>query len=70
MSLVKFIVAANLAGSLCHGPKESIFNIGWERFLDDSPDEFHNIPLTWEKENPIPDYVVGSYIKNGPSQRR
>ena len=69
--MVKFIVlAANLAGTLCHGPKESIFNIGWEKFLDDSPDEFHNIPLTWEKENPIPDYVVGSYIKNGPSQRR
>ena len=71
MSLVKLILlAANLALSLSHGPKESMYNIGWDKFLDDSPEEFHNIPLTWETENPIPDYVVGSYIKNGPSQKR
>ena len=71
MSLIKLILlAANLASSLGHGPKDSIYNIGWDKFLDDSPDEFHNIPLTWENDNPIPKYVVGSYIKNGPSQKR
>ena len=71
MLLVKLtLLAANLAGSLCHGPRESLYNIGWDKFLDDSPEEFHNLPLTWETENPIPDYIVGSYIKNGPSQKR
>ena len=72
MSLVRltFLAAANLAGSLAHGPRQSQFNIGWDKFLEDSPDEFHDIPLTWETENPIPEYVVGSYIKNGPSQKR
>ena len=71
MSLVKLtLLAANLASSLGYGPKDSIYNIGWDKFLDDSPDEFHNIPLTWETDNPIPKYVVGSYIKNGPSQKR
>ena len=71
MSLVKItLIAAIFACSLGHRPKDSIYNIGWDKFLDDSPDEFHNIPLTWETDNPIPDYVVGSYIKNGPSQKR
>ena len=71
MTLVKLtLLVANLAGSLCHGPKESMYNIGWDKFLEDSPEEFHNLPLTWETENPIPDYIVGSYIKNGPSQKR
>ena len=28
------------------------------------------MPLTWERETPVPDWLRGSYIKNGPSQKR
>ena len=26
--------------------------------------------MTWESSNPFPSWLVGSYIKNGPSQRQ
>ena len=38
--------------------------------LDDEPSTFHNLPLTWEEETALPSWLVGSYIKNGPSQKR
>ena len=28
------------------------------------------MPLTWERDTPVPDWLRGSYIKNGPSQKR
>ena len=28
------------------------------------------MPLTWERDTPVPDCLRGSYIKNGPSQKR
>ena len=72
MSLVKItLLAAIIAAGNSHNPKDdSRFNVGWSSFLQDEPSEFHNLPLTWETDAPIPDYLVGSYIKNGPSQKR
>ena len=43
---------------------------GWERYLSDQPAEFSDLPLVWERETPLPDWLRGSYIKNGPSQSR
>ena len=64
------LLAAVLAAGHSHSPKDdSRYNVGWSSFLNDEPTEFHNLPLTWETDAPIPDYVVGSYIKNGPSQK-
>ena len=72
MSLLQAkLLAAIIAVGVSHSPKEeSRFNVGWESFLEDEPSEFHNLVLNWETDAPIPDYVVGSYIKNGPSQKR
>ena len=65
------ILATTLTVGLCHGPGESPrFNVGWNRFLDDEPTEFHNLPLWWERDTPVPAWLRGSYIKNGPSQKR
>ena len=71
MSIIKFtLLATFIALGKSHRPKDdSRFNVGWSSFLADEPTEFHNLPLTWETDAPIPDYVVGSYIKNGPSQK-
>ena len=71
MSLIKFtLLATFIALGKSHSPKDdSRFNVGWSSFLADEPTEFHDLPLTWETDAPIPDYVVGSYIKNGPSQK-
>ena len=43
---------------------------GWEKFLDDEPSTFTDLPLTWEQDAALPSWLVGSYIKNGPSQKR
>lgn len=43
---------------------------GWEQYLSDQPAEFSDLPLVWERETPLPDWLRGSYIKNGPSQSR
>ena len=65
------LLATTLTVGLCHGPGESPrFNVGWNRFLDDEPTEFHNLPLWWERDTPVPAWLRGSYIKNGPSQKR
>jgi len=45
-------------------------NIGWATFLSDEPTEFHDLPLTWERNTSLPSWVRGSYVKNGPSQKR
>jgi len=45
-------------------------NIGWDKFLADEPTEFHDLPLTWERNASLPTWLRGSYVKNGPSQKR
>ena len=43
---------------------------GWDKYLDDEVSEVHNIPLTWERGDQIPSWLRGSFIKNGPSQKK
>ena len=50
--------------------RQSKYNVGWEKYLADEPTTFHNLPLTWEEDAPLPSWLVGSYIKNGPSRRQ
>merc|ERR1712121_218229 len=49
---------------------QSIYSIGWEKFLADESSELTNLELTWEKSIGVPSWIQGSYMKNGPSQRR
>ena len=63
-------ICSLLAVGQTHVPQSQASNIGWEKFLSDEPTEFHNLPLTWEQDTPLPSWLVGSYIKNGPSQKR
>ena len=63
-------ICSLLAVCQAHVLQSRASNIGWEKFLSDEPTEFHNLPLTWEQKAPLPSWLVGSYIKNGPSQKR
>ena len=38
--------------------------------MADEPSEFNNLRLFWEKSSGVPSWIQGSYVKNGPSQRR
>ena len=45
-------------------------NVGWKSFLRENPTEFHDLPLTWEMKNGVPDWLSGTYVRNGPAQVR
>jgi len=50
---------------------QSKYNVGWDKFLEDEPTEFHNLPLRWEiEDSEVPSWIKGSYVKNGPAQHR
>jgi len=70
MTTTKIILASLLSLTSGHIIKTKSHNTGWAAYLADEPSEFHNLPLSWESSNPIPTYVKGSYVKNGPSQKR
>ena len=43
--------------------------VGWRSYFTENPTEFHDIPLTWEEEDTrVPDWISGTYVKNGPAQ--
>merc|ERR1719384_1144309 len=72
-------VSAWLATCLAHAhyhaqspvaPLQSRYNVGWARFLADETAEFHDLALSWERDTAVPAWVRGSYVKNGPSQKR
>ena len=43
--------------------------VGWRSYFTENPTEFHDIPLTWEEEDArVPDWISGTYVKNGPAQ--
>ena len=43
-------------------------NVGWRGYLTENPTDFHDIPLTWELEAAVPDWLSGTYVRNGPAQ--
>ena len=43
-------------------------NVGWQSFLKEDPTEFHDIPLVWEEDSPVPAWLSGTYVRNGPAQ--
>merc|ERR1712080_222135 len=43
-------------------------NVGWKAFFTENIDEFHDIPLKWEEETPIPSYVTGTFVRNGAAR--
>ena len=43
-------------------------NVGWQTLLREDPTEFHDIPLVWEEETEVPDWLSGTYVRNGPAQ--
>jgi len=43
-------------------------NMGWSKYFVENPTEFHDRPLEWEMANDIPDWVTGTYVRNGPAQ--
>jgi len=49
---------------------QSIYNKGWEQYFEDVSTEVHDVPLTWEVGGQLPSWLRGSFIKNGPSQKR
>ena len=43
-------------------------NVGWKSFMRENPTEFHDLPLTWEGGNRVPEWLSGTYVRNGPAQ--
>jgi len=43
-------------------------NVGWQSYLVENPTEFHDLPLSWEMETPVPSWMSGTYVRNGPAQ--
>lgn len=41
---------------------------GWEQFLADNVDEFENVRIQWEDATKIPEWLYGTYMKNGPAR--
>ena len=43
-------------------------NIGWQKYFEENPTEFHDLPLTWEDATVVPGWLSGTYVRNGPAQ--
>ena len=43
-------------------------NVGWRKYFVENPTEYHDLPLEWEMGTDIPDWVTGTYVRNGPAQ--
>ena len=43
-------------------------NVGWRSYFTENPTEFHDLLLHWEEATAIPDWISGTYVKNGPAQ--
>jgi len=71
-SLLFFLIAALDAHPRQerYAPRENEFNKGWASFLEDEYSEYHDIPLEWATESPIPSWLKGSFVKNGPARKK
>ena len=75
MKLICLLLCSLLSSSVVPHPTvwstvEAEHNKGWARYLADEPSEFHDLPLTWGLNTSLPAWLRGSYVKNGPGQRR
>ena len=43
-------------------------NVGWKSYMRENPTEFHDLPLTWETKSKVPEWLSGTYVRNGPAQ--
>ena len=43
-------------------------NVGWQKYFEEETSEFHDIPLSWEDNTRVPDWLSGTYVRNGPAQ--
>ena len=63
MALISQLLFLVISLQYCH-----LENVGWKSFLKEDPTEFHDIPLVWEDGNSVPEWLSGTYIRNGPAQ--
>ena len=63
-------LVAPLTSLPAHSPLETLYNQGWSDYLGDEVAAFQGVSLAWERATGIPTWIKGSYIKNGPAQRR
>ena len=45
-------------------------NLGWKSYFVENPTSFRDLPLQWDGDGKIPDWLSGTYVKNGPAQVR
>jgi len=43
-------------------------NVGWREYFVEDSSEFHDLPLKWEGRGEVPDWLSGTYVRNGPAQ--
>jgi carotenoid cleavage dioxygenase-like enzyme len=43
-------------------------NVGWKKYFVENPTEFHDIPLSWNEDTPVPNWLSGTYVRNGAAQ--
>ena len=45
-------------------------NVGWTKYFEENPVEFHNVPLRWEMGDltNVPLWLSGIYVRNGAAQ--
>jgi len=42
-------------------------NVGWKSYFTEDSSEFHDLPLAWEDGTRVPDWLGGTYVRNGPA---
>ena len=43
-------------------------NVGWKAYFAEDSSEFHDLPLAWEDGREVPEWLSGTYVRNGPAQ--
>merc|ERR1712215_24124 len=53
--------------TLCNVLHMVLGQIGFAKWLTDNPTEVENVEVPWVKEKPVPEWLLGTYLKNGPA---